>query len=148
MTAIRPSTPADTERLHAIWLASVKATHHFLAPADLEFFSRLVRDEYLPKASLWVAIDDNHQPVAFLGATGNQLDALFTHPSSFGRGIGRALIRHAFPPGVEITLEVNEANTQARAFYAKLGLREIGRSELDGTGKPYPLIQMAGIPEH
>lgn len=144
MIAIRPSTPADTERLHAVWLASVQATHHFLAPADLEFFSRLVRDQYLPNASLLVAVDENDQPVAFLGATGNQLDALFVHPSSFGQGIARALTRQAFPPGFEITLEVNEANAQARAFYAHLGFRETGRSELDGTGKPYPLIQMAG----
>lgn len=148
MPTFRLSTPADIDRLHALWLASVKATHHFLAPADLEFFSRLVRDEYLPKASLWVAVDDNDHPVAFLGTSGNQIDSLFVHPSSFGRGIARTLIRHAFPPGVEITLEVNEANAQARAFYAKLGFRETGRSELDGTGKPYPLIQMAGVPEH
>jgi putative acetyltransferase len=120
VTAIRPSKPADTERIHAVWLASVQATHHFLAPADLDFFSRLVREEYLPNASLLVAVDADDQPVAFLGATGNQLDSLFVHPGSFGQGIAGALIRHAFAPGVEITLEVNEANTQARAFYAKL----------------------------
>lgn len=147
MTAIRPSKPADTERIHAVWLASVQATHHFLAPADLDFFSLLVRDEYLPKASLLVAVDADDQPVAFLGATANQLDSLFVHPSSFGQGIARALIRHAFSPGVEITLEVNEANTQARAFYAKLGFRETGRSDLDSTGRPYPLIHMAGVPK-
>lgn len=146
MTAIRPSKPADTERIHAVWLASVQATHHFLAPADLDFFSRLVREEYLPNASLLVAVDADDQPVAFLGATGSQLDSLFVHPGSFGQGIAGALIRHAFAPGVEITLEVNEANTQARAFYAKLGFRETGRSDLDGTGRPYPLIHMAGVP--
>lgn len=147
MVAIRLSTSADVDRLHEVWFASVQATHHFLAPGDLEFFSRIVREEYLPNASFWVAVDENDDIVAFLGATGNQLDSLFVHPGSFGQGIGHALIRHAFPPGAEITLDVNEANTQARAFYAKLGFRETGRSELDGTGRPYPLIHMAGSPE-
>ena len=134
----------DVDRLHEVWFASVQATHHFLAPGDLEFFSRIVREEYLPNASFWVAVDENDDIAAFLGVTGNHLDSLFVQPNLFGQGIGRALIRHAFAPGAEVTLEVNEANTQARTFYAKLGFRETGRSELDGTGKPYPLIHMAG----
>jgi putative acetyltransferase len=41
---------------------------------------------------------------------------------------------------------VNEANTQARAFYQRMGFAECGRSESDSSGMPYPLIHMVRRP--
>lgn len=35
-----------------------------------------------------------------------------------------------------------EQNSQALGFYQHIGFSIIGRSELDGQGKPYPLLHM------
>jgi len=39
-------------------------------------------------------------------------------------------------------VDVNEQNEQAVAFYRRLGLEVEGRSEVDGMGKPFPLLHM------
>lgn len=60
-----------------------------------------------------------------------------------GRGAGSQLIRHAESlKGDKLTVDVNEQNAGAHAFYKKYGFVQTGRSELDGAGKPYPLIHM------
>jgi Acetyltransferases len=39
-------------------------------------------------------------------------------------------------------VDVNEQNEQAIGFYKYLGFEIIGRSELDGVGKNYPILHM------
>jgi hypothetical protein len=39
-------------------------------------------------------------------------------------------------------VDVNEQNGQAVGFYLRMGFATEGRSELDGMGKPYPLLHM------
>jgi len=39
-------------------------------------------------------------------------------------------------------LGVNEQNEQAVGVYLRLGFKIVGRSPLDGTGKPYPILHM------
>jgi putative acetyltransferase len=38
---------------------------------------------------------------------------------------------------------VNEQNEGACAFYRKLGFRQVGRSELDDSGRPFPILHLA-----
>ena len=38
--------------------------------------------------------------------------------------------------------DVNEQNLKALGFYLSRGFEQIGRSELNGQGKPFPLIHM------
>lgn len=40
-------------------------------------------------------------------------------------------------------VDVNEQNEQALGFYEHHGFKTIGRSELDASGKPYPILHMA-----
>lgn len=37
-------------------------------------------------------------------------------------------------------VDVNEENPQALAFYLHMGFNIAGRSEVDGNGKPHPLL--------
>jgi putative acetyltransferase len=40
------------------------------------------------------------------------------------------------------TVDVNEQNVGAVAFYRRIGFEVEGRSEVDSTGKPFPLLHM------
>ncbi len=39
-------------------------------------------------------------------------------------------------------VDVNEQNPQAVGFYEHMGFRLVSKSELDGEGKPYPILHM------
>ncbi|WP_417268210.1 GNAT family N-acetyltransferase [Celeribacter baekdonensis] len=67
---------------------------------------------------------------------------VFVNPTVQGQGIGRALLDHALALKSGLRLEVYEANTQARGFYASLGFRETGRREVDDNGLPFPLLKL------
>ena len=45
---IESLAPAELEALTDLWERSVRATHDFLAPEDIAFFRRMVREEALP----------------------------------------------------------------------------------------------------
>jgi len=139
---IRKSTLDDVERLFDVWHSAVEATHDFLIPEDHAEIAALVRDQYLPVADLDVAIDENGLPLAFMGMTGNEIDALFVHADARGTGVGRLMVEHAFATDPVIRTEVNEQNGQGVAFWEHMGFRRIGRTEIDGQGRPYPLLQM------
>jgi putative acetyltransferase len=140
---IRPATDADRPRLFALWRAAVKATHGFLSPADYEAIEEMVLRDYFPSTAFTVAVDDGDAPLGFIEVEDEtQIGALFVDPAHHGKGVGRALVEAAMPSGVALTVEVNEANEQARAVYERWGFRVIGRHETDPQGRPYPLLVM------
>ncbi|MCB8821033.1 acetyltransferase [Microvirga rosea] len=142
MILIRPSTPQDLPALFVIWKEAVSATHSFLTESDIAFYAEQVRDSYLPSQSFWVAVDSEGHPTGFMGMTGPKIDALFVHPSNHGQGIGRALVDHAASLEAGLLVDVNEQNEGACSFYGKLGFRQIGRSDLDDSGKPFPILKL------
>ena len=44
-----------------------------------------------------------------------------------------------------LLLDVNEQNPQARVFYESLGFVVDGRSSVDSTGRPFPLLHMREV---
>jgi putative acetyltransferase len=137
----RPSTPADSARLLEIWEAAVRATHHFLTEADVDDLLPRVR-AYVSVAPFELAVDGQGTVHAFLGMTGSKIDSLFVHPDAHGRGLGRSLVERAAALHPVVTVDVNEQNPGARAFYARLGFEVIGRSETDDAGRPFPLLHL------
>lgn len=138
----RPSIPNDAITVHEVWARSVKATHDFLTPQDFEEISEIVRTQYAPVASLLLAeLDD--RIVGFMGMTDLSVDGLFIDPDHHGRGIGRAFIAEARKAGGPLTVDVNEQNTGALAFYERMGFEFVSRSEVDDEGRPYPLLHLA-----
>ena len=67
---------------------------------------------------------------------------LFIAPQARGKGVGTLLASHAIRVQGATKVDVNEQNEQALGFYKHLGFEVIGRSSLDGQGKPYPLLHM------
>ena len=80
---------------------------------------------------------------AFWAVTERMWEMLFVEPEYFGRGVGKALLRHARDLHGALSLEVNEQNARALAFYQRQGFAVTGRSALDNAGRPYPLLYLA-----
>ncbi|MCC5777803.1 acetyltransferase [Nitratireductor sp. B36] len=144
MAKIRKSRKDDLVDLMEIWRRSVRATHDFLAESDFRAIEAEVAGSYLPGAELWVAVDDQDSPLAFMGLCQKHIDSLFVDPDLRGSGLGARLIAHARAiAGRNITLDVNEQNEQALGFYKKMGFEIKARSPRDGAGRPYPLLHMS-----
>ena len=138
---IRPANEDELNMLVDIWLRSVRATHDFLTAADIQEFLPLVR-QGLPTLELWVLCAADDRLIGFMGLSDNKLEALFLAPDLLRRGGGRLLVRHAQGLKGELTVDVNEPNPAAFRFYEACGFEAYGRSELDSTGRPFPLIHM------
>jgi putative acetyltransferase len=142
MFSLRPATGKDLPRNFEIWRSAVLATHDFLSDKDFHEISVLVETSYLPAAPLVVAVDDEDVPHGFMGTTGDNIDALFVHAESRGKGVGRLLLETFLSGRDEVTVDVNEQNSSGRMFYEKMGFQITGRSDFDDAGRPYPLLHI------
>lgn len=124
-----------------IWRRAVDVTHDFLAPADRHSIEAEVA-EFLPGASLDLAIDEADRVVGFMLLHGSRMEALFVDPDVRGCGIGRMLVEEALGHHSNLSTDVNEQNLEAVGFYERLGFQRTGRSQRDGQGRPYPLIHL------
>jgi putative acetyltransferase len=142
LASVSPVQAEDFPRVLKVWEASVRATHDFISEADIQFFKPLVRD-VLPQMPVLTCVRDQQgQVVGFLGLEAEKIEMLFIDPQWRGQGIGRNLLRQAIEVHGARTLDVNEQNAQAVGFYLNLGFEVVGRSETDGTGKPFPLLHL------
>lgn len=140
---IRRALPADRETLFEIWHHSVEDTHSFVSADDVRAMAPQVRDYLASDASeFWVLCDGSGTCIGFMGMSGCKMESLFVTPEFQRRGGGRRMVEHARALHGELTVDVNEQNTAARAFYEKCGFVVEGRSELDDQGRPYPLLHM------
>ena len=98
--------------------------------------------DFLPKVPLWLAVDADNYPMAFMFIDNGHMEALFIDPAYQGKGIGAMLVRHGLSRHPDMTTDVNEQNQQALGFYEKMGFVRTGRSALDGQGRPYPIIHL------
>jgi putative acetyltransferase len=140
---IRRAMPTDREVLLDVWMRSIRATHTFVSDEDIQSMIPQVRT-YLAsgEAELWVICDTIGAIMGFMGMSGSRMESLFLAPEFLRRGVGRRLVRHAHALHGELTVDVNEQNSAARAFYEACGFVVEGRSELDDQGRPYPLLHM------
>lgn len=139
---IREGADADEyPRLVEIWRTSVDATHDFLAAEHRASIEQKLPTDYLPNVRLAVA-EREGQAVGFAGTADGDLAMLFVHAEQRGSGIGSALLRHVIEEHGVTTVDVNEQNEQAVAFYRHSGFEITGRSPVDSDGLPYPLLHM------
>ena len=137
---ISPSNEADFPAIVEVWEASVRATHSFLKEEDILFYKSQI-PLYLNAVKLFNIRDHTSQIIAFIGIADQTIEMLFIHPNQRGKGLGKQLINYVLPLGIS-KVDVNEQNEQALLFYLKMGFEIIGRSALDGSGKPYPILHM------
>jgi putative acetyltransferase len=144
VSQIRRARAADSDALLALWERSVRATHDFLTEADIVALRPLAGEALNDDAlELWVLTETGDVPIGFMGLAGDDIAALFLEPARRGQGGGRRLVAHAQAlRGGDLTVDVNERNPAARGFYEALGFVVVGRSPLDGGGRPFPLLHM------
>lgn len=135
------TSAADYGHIMVVWESSVKATHDFLKPEDFEFYKNLV-PQYLGAVALKSLKDETGQILGFMGTADGNLEMLFVHAGARGLGVGKILLTHALQELGVTKVDVNRDNTQAIGFYEHFGFRTIAASEVDGCGKPYPILHM------
>lgn len=139
---IESAFPSQFDRLVAIWESSVRATHHFLQESDIAALRPLLLNAYLPNLNVVIARDENGVIHGFLGVDENRIEMLFVDDASRGKGVGSLLLRHAIEQFGANEVDVNEQNPQGVGFYRYMGFEQVGRTERDGQGNPFPLLHM------
>ena len=144
--------PELVGRLAQVWERSVRATHGFLSEDDIAGLRPEVAAGLAAVGRLAVAWQDG-AAVGFAGAQDSHLEMLFVDDAARGAGVGGALLAHAVKRWGVRTLDVNEQNPLAAGFYERAGFVVVGRSPVDGAGRPFPLLHMrlglageAGVP--
>jgi putative acetyltransferase len=139
---IRRAVSDDRERLIDIWWRSASATHRFLSRPQLEALLPEVRALQLETLDTWVLCTSPESAVGFLVMNGRAVEALFIAPEWLRRGGGSRLLRHARELAGPLTVEVNEQNTDAVAFYLAQRFEVVRRSPADSAGRPYPMLYL------
>lgn len=134
---------ADHLKLIAVWESSVRATHDFLAEEDLQQLKPLILAHYFDAVELRCAKNAQDEILGFCGVHDGNIEMLFIAADARGKGIGAMLAAHAIKMQGASKVDVNEQNDQALGFYLRLGFKVVGRSPIDGQGKPYPLLHLA-----
>jgi GNAT superfamily N-acetyltransferase len=150
---LRPAEETDAWMLSAIHIAAIKAlpttfyTHQELLAwrnyREKPDGASILR--YLQLETLWVAVKDDNI-LGFTSFTIDELIALYVHPRSQGRGIGRALVEHfcsqALQQGVDKV--ITTASLYAEGFYLRLGFIAMQRAPHQlGKGIIVPVIKMS-----
>lgn len=140
---ITETTEQDLPGLFEVWESSVRASHSFLSEADICMLIPLARAEIAAFSPIYCLRASDGRPCAMLGVAGSKIEMLFVHADYRGIGAGRLLTEFAIHELAANSVDVNEQNDQAAGFYRHLGFHQIGRSPLDSSGNPFPLLHLA-----
>ncbi|KTC87688.1 GNAT family N-acetyltransferase [Legionella drozanskii] len=132
----------DYLQLIEIWEKSVRATHDFLPDKEIDELKPLILNNYFNAVLLKCSKNIEGKIIGFIGVAEYKIEMLFISPDVQGQGIGSALCQYAIEHLGATKVDVNEQNHRAREFYKKIGFNVVNRSELDGQGKPYPILHM------
>lgn len=135
--------PDDYDDLIELWEASVRASHDFLSEADIMELRPQILSTYFSAVALSCIKDTTDTILGFSGVADGKLEMLFVAPEARGQGIGKTLCQHAITQQHVHSVDVNEQNQAASAFYQHLGFKIIARSPLDPQGKPYPILHLS-----
>lgn len=138
---IQPYHDGFKEQLITVWEKSVRATHHFLDPIDIDYFKSIVIDIDFNAFQVF-CLTEGDRVIGFIGIADYKIEMLFLSPEHIGQGLGSRLINFAIKELKANKVDVNEQNQQAVDFYAKMGFVTYARTDKDSEGKDYPILKM------
>ncbi|MGY0579647.1 MAG: GNAT family N-acetyltransferase [Paraglaciecola chathamensis] len=121
----------------------MRATHDFFPEEDIAELKSLILQHYFDAVDLRCIKSSSGEMIGFCGVHAQNIEMLFVSPDYVNNGVGRALTKYAIANQQATKVDVNEQNPKALGFYQRIGFKVVGRSELDGQGKPYPLLHLA-----
>jgi GNAT superfamily N-acetyltransferase len=133
-----------------LYLESRAAAGELIPPPahDADDTRRWMRDDFMPRAELWLAVDEDDAPLALLSLEGDDwLEQLYVLPRAQGRGIGSALVEHAKrerPAGLQ--LWAFASNTPARRFYESHGFVAVEHTDGSGNEERAPDVRYQWMP--
>lgn len=132
---------SDYKALMYVWESSVKATHDFLKNEDFEFYKTIIPG-FFDHVTLHCIKNSTKEIVGFMGTNDENLEMLFVSANEIGKGIGKELLLYAIQNLNVTKVDVNKDNIQALEFYQHFGFEVKSMSDVDGCGKPYPILHM------
>lgn len=138
---IQPYHDELKEQLIEVWEKSVRATHHFLVPSDIDYFKSIVVDIDFNAFQVF-CLTESDRVIGFIGIADHKIEMLFLSPEHIGQGFGSRLINFAIKELKADKVDVNEQNQHAVDFYAKMGFATYARTDKDSEGKDYPILKM------
>jgi GNAT superfamily N-acetyltransferase len=126
LATLRPATPADTDAVCNVYLASRKRFLPFAPSAHSDDEARQwIRQRLIPTDGVTVASVEG-VIVGMMTLSKSEalgwIDQLYLHPDFVNKGIGTQLLLHAKSTlGPPIRLHAFQANTGARRFYERHG---------------------------
>ena len=139
--SIPEGTTGSSGGVVALWRESVARSHAFLTDEDIERLVPAVRAAIAGAARLTVG-ERAGRPGAVFGVEAVKIYILFVDPAVLGCGVGRRLVgMTVWRWGVD-SVDVDEQNPAARAFYERMGFRVAGRSGSDAQGNDFPILHM------
>jgi putative acetyltransferase len=141
LEVVHPVRADDLPGVVDVWEASIRASHGCVSEAYIRFFKPLARDELLRLVDLGSVRDARGTIVGFVGLADAKIEALFVHPVSRRRGIGRRLATYAVSRGAA-SVDIDEQNDVGVAFFRRLGFEIVARSDVDAMGKAFPVLHL------
>ena len=138
-------------RLVQLWGGSVRTTHHFLTPGDIERLKPCVEQGLMEIPVLGIAVpdeggsDDASCAAGFIGLDGEKIEMLFVASGVIGKHIGRQLVDWAVAEHGARLIDVNEQNAHAATVYRHWGFETYERTETDDYGNPFPILKMRRV---
>jgi GNAT superfamily N-acetyltransferase len=133
-----------------VYLESRAAAGDLIPPPvhDDDDTRRWMRDEFLPRAEAWLALDEDGAPLGLLALEGDDwLEQLYVLPHAQGQGIGAALVTHAKlrrPAGLQ--LWAFASNSVARRFYESHGFVIVEQTDGSGNEEHAPDVRYRWMP--
>lgn len=155
MFELRPAEPADMRAAFAIFRRSIMAYVHRLGMVDSPAVSDSALDEawaqrgpwvehlWRTAAENWLAVDPDGRPIGWAMSVERdghlELAFFFVDPDAQSKGMGRALLERAFPPGLgRHRAIVATQDPRALSLYLRFGVRFV-TTVLDFEAAPRPV---------
>lgn len=138
---IQPYNDRFKEQMIHVWENSVRATHDFLSPSDIDYYKKIVSAIDFNTFQVF-CLTEVDKVLGFIGIADNKIEMLFLVPEHIGKGYGKTLMRFAIDELGTNKVDVNEQNQNATNFYTKFGFRTYARTDKDDEGKDYPILKM------
>ena len=142
LSIIRKYQKEDLEDLLETWAAASAIAHPFLSVGFLVSERESIPSLYLPNAETWV-FEAEGRVVGFIALIGNEVGAVFVHPSQQRNGIGSERMNKAKELRTELEVEVFVKNPIGRAFYAKCEFELMEEKVHEATGNELLRLRLA-----